>query len=120
MSCYTITAQTNTIEIDAKLDNEKDLIHINQKIIFYNNSSDTLNTIFLHNWPNSYKDKNTPLGRRLIEDYKKEFYFSEVKEKGFTKIHEIAVNNKKATFQEKDDHPDIIQISLNEVQCNLI
>ncbi|WP_275314891.1 aminopeptidase [Tenacibaculum bernardetii] len=112
MSCYTVTAQTNTIEIDAKLDDKKDLLHINQKTVYYNNSSDTLNTIFLHNWSNSYKDKNTPLGKRLIEDYKKDFYFSKEKDKGFTKIHEITVNNKKATFNVKENQPDIIEIPL--------
>ncbi len=112
MSCYTITAQTNSIKIDAKLDDEKDLLHINQKTVYYNNSSDTLKTFFFHNWSNSYKDKNTPLGKRLIEDYKKDFYFSKEKDKGFTKIHEITVNNKKATFNVKENQPDIIEIPL--------
>ena len=115
MSCYSLTAQTNTIEINAKLDDEKDLLHINQKTVFYNNSLDTLNTIFFHNWSNSYKNKNTPLGRRLIEDYKKDFYFSKEKEQGFTKIHKIAVNLQKAVFKEKENHPDIIEVSLNKV-----
>ena len=53
--CYSLTAQTNSIDIKARLEIENDLLKIQQKTIFYNKSSKGLNTIFLHNWANSFK-----------------------------------------------------------------
>lgn len=114
LSCYTLTAQTNVIEITAKLDDKKDLLRIQQKTIFYNNSSVNLNSIFLHNWANSFKNNDTPLGKRFIEDYKKNFYFSKEKDRGHTKIHNLAVNFQQVSFKEKENNSDIIEIILNK------
>ena len=40
---------------------------IQQEIVFYNRSDVTLDSIYLLNWANAYKDRNTPLAQRLDE-----------------------------------------------------
>ncbi|WP_272150206.1 aminopeptidase [Tenacibaculum aiptasiae] len=112
--CYSLTAQTNSIDIKARLEVENDLLKIQQKTIFYNKSSKGLNTIFLHNWANSFKNNETPLGKRFVEDYKKEFYFSKKKDRGFTKIQNLTVNYQQVSFKEKTNHPDILEVLLNK------
>lgn len=114
MCSYSIIAQTNSIDINAKLDVKNDLLKIQQKTIFYNNSSKSLNAVFLHNWPNSFKNNDTPLGKRFVEDYKKEFYFSKKEDRGFTKIHNLTVNHQQVSFKEKQGHQDIIEVLLNK------
>ncbi|PHO02020.1 hypothetical protein CSC82_20515, partial [Rhodobacteraceae bacterium 4F10] len=92
MYCFKIVAQENSVEIKAKLDIDKDVIHILQKTTFYNHSSSNLDYIFLHNWANSYKNDNTPLAKRFIEDYRKTFHFSKDKDRGYSKIRNLTVN----------------------------
>ena len=66
-------AQTNTIAIKATFNPEKDELKIQQEIVFFNNSDAILHHIYLHNWANSFRDRKTPLSKRLIKDFKKEF-----------------------------------------------
>jgi len=112
--CCILTAQTNTIEIKAKLNDKSDQLLIQQKTIFYNNSTVNLNSIYLHNWANSYKDNDTPLGKRFIEDYKKKFYFSKKEDKGYCKIKNLSINFKQASFKEIKNQSDIIEVLLNK------
>ncbi len=112
--CFKIVAQENSVEIKAKLDIDKDVIHILQKTTFYNHSSSNLDYIFLHNWANSYKNDNTPLAKRFIEDYRKTFHFSKDKDRGYSKIRNLTVNFKQVSFKELKNQQDIIKVSLNK------
>jgi hypothetical protein len=114
LCCYTLTAQTNAIEITATLDDKSDLLHIQQKTVFYNNSSIYLTSIFLHNWANSFKNNDTQLGKRFIKDYQKRFYFSIEKDKGHVDIHNLTVNSQQVPFKEKKNKSDIIEVLLNK------
>jgi len=106
-------AQTNSIKIDAAIDQQTDVIKVQQEIIFYNKTQKPLNEIYLHNWPNGFKDRKTPLSKRLIEDYKKSLYFAKEKERGFTKILNLTANHKAINFSTKEEQQDIIELHLN-------
>ncbi|WP_299714448.1 aminopeptidase [uncultured Tenacibaculum sp.] len=106
-------SQENSHEISASLDMDKNLLHVEQKIMYHNTSKNSLTSIFLHNWSNSFKNNNTPLGKRLIKDYKKDFYFAEDKDRGYSKIHTLTSNNQELDFQEVRNQNDIIEIQLN-------
>lgn len=101
-----VFSQSQSSNINAVLDVNTKTIKINQEIIFHNHSKDTLNNIYLHSWMNSYRDRNTPLSKRLIEDYDKGLFFSKQKDRGFLKINSFS--NK---FEEVNS--DIIKILLN-------
>ena len=109
-----VNGQEHRIHIDAQLDNTNDIIRINQRIIFYNDSDTTLTHIYLHNWANGYKNNKAPLAKRLIEDYDKSLYFANQKDRGFTTIKNLTVDYETAAFSEvEDDKIDIIKIVLN-------
>ena len=110
-----VCAQTNSIQINAVLDEKKDVLKIQQEIIYYNNSNQPLTEIYLLNWANSFNDKNTPLTKRLIEDYDKSLYFAKDNERGFSKILNLSVNYKVTRFTSDKNTEDIIKIDLNEV-----
>ena len=78
-----MNGQEHKITIEAQLDDKKDLLRINQSIIYYNSSDSTLNNIFLHNWMNGYKNNKSPLAKRLIEDYDKSLFFAKQKDRGY-------------------------------------
>lgn len=105
--------QENKIHIKAHLDTLKHRLQIREKITFHNNTSKELSEIFFHNWSNSFKGNETPLGKRLIEDYKKDFYFTEDKNRGYSKIHTIKSNTIPLNFTELPQQQDIIKVTLN-------
>jgi len=105
--------QTNSIKIDAVIDSNTDVINIQQEIVFYNKTNTPLHQIYLHNWQNAFKNRNTPLSKRLIEDYKKSLYFATEKQRGFTKILNLSINYKNISFSLKKGQEDIIRLNLN-------
>lgn len=111
LSTY-LFSQQNEIWIDASLNTEKQELQIHQKITFYNHSAINLDTIYFHNWPNAYKNKLTPLSKRLIESYDKAFYFSKEKNRGFTRIENININNDQIAYFVPNNFPDAIGIAL--------
>lgn len=110
--CVFTYAQQNTINIKSTLDSDKDIIKIQQEITYYNTSEASLNEIYLHNWPNSYRDRKTPLNKRFIEDFKKELYFAKEKNLGYSEIKSLSVNYENSVFSELKNKADIIRVDL--------
>ncbi len=107
-------SQTQKIKINARLYPKKDSLNIIEEILFYNYSKDTLNTIYLHNWMNSYKNPNTPLSKRLLDDYDRSLYFSKEKERGHSKILSIIDKHSLSKFKIDENTPDIVKIPLKK------
>ena len=107
-------SQTQKIKIKANLKPEKDEINIIEEIKFFNTSSDTLKTVYLHNWANSFKGPNTPLSKRLLDDYDRSLYFSKEKDRGYSKIFSIIDKHSSASFKIDEKTPDIVKIPLKE------
>lgn len=87
---------------------------IQQEIVYYNNSNEVLNHIFLHNWSNSFKDRGTPLSKRFIEDFRKDLYFASEDEVGFSDINNISIKYNNIIYKELKNKQDIIQLFLEE------
>jgi hypothetical protein len=109
-----INCQTNTIRIFAALNAETNEIKIQQETVFYNKSERILNEVYFHNWPNAYKDKQTPLAKRFIENYSKIFHFTNDKHRGNTTINGISVNYDIANFEITEENPDFLKVVLHE------
>ena len=107
-------AQQNSIEIKATLDDAKSQLNIQQKIVYYNTSDQELESVFLHNWPNSFKNRNTALSKRFIEAYQKNLYFAKKEELGATDIKNISVNFEAADYRTLEKQIDILEIPLKE------
>jgi len=109
-----VLAQNNTITIEAIFDFSKSEIKIKQHTTFYNNSTSNLDTIYFHNWANSFRNRRSPLSRRLIEDYDKSLYFSSRKDRGRSDIKELSENDQAMKWTALKDAPDIIKTTLNK------
>lgn len=110
--CGISYAQHNEIQLDAWLDFSNREIHISQKTVFYNRGNVALDTLYFHNWPASFKNRNTPLSKRLIEDYNKALYFAKAHKRGDTKIKEVHHSGEPLRYFDKENHPDILGIVL--------
>lgn len=107
-------SQNNSIYINAKLNVVTNEIDITQKTVYYNNSNVIFNEVYFHNWANAYKDKNTPLAKRFVENYKKAFHFTPDKNRGNTNIHQLLVANKEANWEITDKNPDVLKVLLEK------
>mgnify|MGYP000336092184 CR=1 FL=1 len=107
-------AQQNSINIKATLDTEKDVLKIQQEILFHNTSDSTLTTIYLHNWANSYRDRKTPLSKRFIKDFRKDLYFAKDKDLGSSTIKSLSVDFENVNYNELKNQADILEVSLKK------
>ncbi len=112
LSSFYFFGQTNEIQIVATLNTEKNTLNIQQEITFFNKTDVELDTIYFHNWPSAYKDKFTPLAKRLIESYDKNFHFADIKNRGFTAIDSIKIDNSTLKWFVPENFPDVIGIVL--------
>jgi len=107
-------AQNDIVKIDAELNFEKREIQIQQEIIYHNKARITLDTLYFHNWANSYKDRQTPLSKRLIEDYDKSLYFAKPEKRGSSIIKVISSNYVSTKWDIGKNTPGIVRVLLNE------
>ncbi|WP_229664860.1 aminopeptidase [Polaribacter pacificus] len=96
------------------LNTKKDLLKIKQETWFVNKSNDSLTEIYFHNWANGYRDNETPLGKRLIEDYRKDLYFAKSSDRGHSKILNLTIDFETVNYQELKEQSDIIKIGLSK------
>jgi len=108
-------AQTNNIKISTELNTETNELKILQEIDFYNKSDSTFSVLYFHNWANAYKNKNTPLAKRFVENYSKSFHFASEKQRGSTTIKSISINYEIATWEITEENPDILKVNLNQL-----
>ncbi|MCF6295602.1 MAG: metalloprotease [Flavobacteriaceae bacterium] len=103
----------NRIDINAVFDIENNQIQINQSIEYKNTSKDTLKTIYLNDWSNSYSTKSTPLANRFSEEFNNNFHFAENEDRGFTVITALTNNNNtNLIFERLALQPDVVKVEL--------
>ena len=103
----------NKINLKATFDIDNEQIKISQTITYKNTSKDTLQTIFLNDWNNSYSSKNTPLAIRLADEYKNVFHLAKDKDRGYSEISFLKQDNNLLEFETVKNQPDIIKVLLN-------
>lgn len=112
-SC-SIVAQ-NRMEIKANIQVETKTISVEQSIIYKNTTSDTLKTIYLNDWNNSYSTKTTPLAKRFEEEFSTKFHLAKSEERGFTVVTSMKDNitNIPLEFERLKEHPDVLKVKLD-------
>ncbi|MBA3972310.1 MAG: M1 family metallopeptidase, partial [Bacteroidetes bacterium] len=113
-SAQTYFQQEVNYTINVKLDDIKHEFTGDEKIEYINNSPSTLTYIYMHLWPNAYKDHNTALAKQLLEGGEKKFYYAKEYEKGFIDQLDFKVNDQKVKWELLKDSIDICRITLNE------
>jgi hypothetical protein len=77
-----VSAQKDSIYIEAKLSSDKKMLNISQEITYYNNSEKDLNTVKLLNWVSAYNRRGTSLVYRKLEDRNTNLHFAKKEELG--------------------------------------
>lgn len=82
------------------------------KLVYKNNSPDTLRYIWFHLWPNAYKNDKTAFSDQLLRNGRTDFYFSEKEEKGYINRLDFKVDNSTAVTEDHPQHIDIVKVLL--------
>ena len=69
-------------DITATLDDSLHTLSAYEKIVYTNNSPDTLNYIWFHLWPNAYKNNESAFAKQRERFYSKSMIYAKEKERG--------------------------------------
>ncbi|WP_228424730.1 gluzincin family metallopeptidase [Chryseobacterium culicis] len=86
-----VSAQKDSIYIEAKLSPDKKNLEINQEIVYYNHSEKDLQTVKLLNWVSAYNRRGTSLVYRKLEDRNTDLHFAKSDQLG--KLLELNIKN---------------------------
>ena len=104
--------QKNDFKITVTLNDVDNSITGFEQIDYYNNSPDTLSFIWIHLWPNAYKNDRTAFSDQLLENGRTDFYFSPENKKGYINKLSFKVDKINAVTEDHPQHQDIIKLLL--------
>jgi Peptidase family M1 domain len=99
-------------KIDVTLNDADNSLDGFVKMEYFNNSPDTLYFIWLHVWPNAYKNDRTAFTDQSLENGSTEFYFSNADKRGYINRLDLKVNGEFAKTEDHPQHQDIIKLIL--------
>jgi len=99
-------------KIDVTLNDADNTLDGFIKMEYYNNSPDTLTFIWIHLWPNAYKNDKTAFTDQQLENGSTGFYFSNDEQRGYINRLDFKVNNITARTEDHPQHQDIIKLLL--------
>ena len=86
---------------------------IQQEIVFFNQSEDTLTSIVLNDWMNAYSSKTSPLAERFSDEFYRGFHLAKEEERGSTSS--LSISNSDQTtlsWERTEKNPDLIIVKL--------
>lgn len=115
--CQSIKKQSDWIQrVDYKIDvifsPENTSIKGTISMNYYNNSPDTLTEIYIHTWPNAYKNNHTAYAKEQLNKNNRKFYFSSQKDRGYMDSFAFKINGRTIEYQTDEKQIDILKIKL--------
>lgn len=98
--------------IDVTLDDKNHTLSGQEHFEYINHSPDALSKIYVHLWPNAYKNSETALAKQQYQDGDSELMFGDEKDKGHIDSLDFKVNGKKAKWYYEEFNIDICIIEL--------
>ena len=100
--------------INVELNDREHVLNGEISMEYINHSPDTLHEIYIHLWPNAYKDRSTELANQLYRNGDDELYFGNSDNRGFIDGLAFKIDNRtvEPTFPFKS--PDICVLKLTQ------
>ncbi|MGA1226638.1 MAG: metalloprotease [Tamlana sp.] len=111
-SIYFTSFSQNKIDLKAVFDIENKQIKISQNIQYQNTTQDTLQSIYLNDWANSYSTKKTQLAIRFADEYINDFHLAKNEDRGFSVITSIKQDELDLVYHELKNQTDVIEVEL--------
>lgn len=101
-------------EINVSLDDSLHTLTANEKIEYTNNSSDVLEFLWFHIWPNAYKNNETAYAKQEFVNGSTRFYFADEDQRGYIDGLDFKVNGNTIDWETHPEWIDVIKLNLNE------
>ena len=111
MNSVAVSAQQDSIYIDAKITTNQRQISVRQEISYTNTTASDLDTIKLLNWTAAYSNRNTSLVHRKLEDRKSDLHFAKPEELGSVENLEVTLGNKVTSYPDSSREHIFIPLS---------
>jgi len=99
-------------KIDVRLDDNSHFLHASEEITYINNSPDTLKFIYIHLWPNAYKNDHTHMARQMDLNGNTNFYYAKPKDRGYIDSLQFTIDGRNVDHYIAENTPDIARIDL--------
>lgn len=100
-------------ELKIRVLEKENSIAVHQNLIYHNASKDTLYSIVLNDWNNSFSSKNSHLGDRFSDEFIRSFHLANDEDRGHTEINNILDFNFQAlNWTRNEKQIDLIEIEL--------
>src|SRR5690606_9260961 len=100
-------------KIEVTLDDEKHVLSGNIEMQYYNNAPDTLLFIYVHLYPNAYKNDRTAFAQQMVENGYTKHYYSKEEDKGYIDSLMFYVNDQRSALM-PTAHIDVVKLLLPE------
>jgi hypothetical protein len=98
--------------IKVTLDDQSHMLRGSEEFVYTNNSPNTLEFIYVHLWPNAYKNKNTALAKQLMMSGKDYLFRNDPDYQGFIDSLNFEVGGLSARLVYDATHIDIAKLTL--------
>ena len=106
--------QDVSYKIEVKLDDKNHVLRGFEMLSYKNNSSQTLEEIYMHVWPNAYKNKETALAQQLKRNDGDKIAKAEEKDLGFIDSLDFKINGEVVKWNYSEAHQDIVVLKLSQ------
>jgi hypothetical protein len=101
--------------IQVQLDDQKHELHAFESFVYVNNSPNTLDLIYIHLWPNAYRNGKTALANQIYEQNKVNIlHFGKPEDKGGIDSLDFKINGTTIKWEYHKKHQDIAVLYLNQ------
>ncbi|MDX1351228.1 MAG: hypothetical protein R3279_13315, partial [Putridiphycobacter sp.] len=84
-----------------------------EEFTYTNNSSTTLDFLYIHVWPNAYKNNETALAKQLYDMKNMALQDASTENRGYIDSLDFKVNGEQADWQFDEAHIDIVKLRLS-------
>jgi hypothetical protein len=98
--------------IDVSLNNIEYTLDGFVRMEYINHSPDTLTYLWIHCWPNAYKNDRTAFSEQLLENGRTDFYFSNKDRRGYINRLDFHVDGERARVEDHPQYIDIVKVIL--------
>ncbi len=99
-------------QINVKLDDIKHELQGDIIITYHNNSNTPLSEIWMHLWPNAYKNDKTAFAIQQLENLSRGFHYADESKRGYIDSLDFRIKEQKVLVLESDNFPDIAKLIL--------